>query len=98
MRSRSCAFRYGRGSTRGRDKEIPVIAQNSATALEKATVEEFRAQLRGTLIQPGDDAYEEAHKVYNGMIDRHPGLIVRCVDVADVIASVNFAREHHLLL
>ncbi len=75
-----------------------MIAQNSATALDKARVEEFRAQLRGTLILPGDAAYEEAHKVYNGMIDKHPGLIARCVDAADVIASVNFAREHHLLL
>ncbi len=75
-----------------------MIAQNSATALDTATVEGFRAQLRGKLILPGDAAYEEAHKVYNGMIDKHPGLIARCVDVADVIASVNFAREHHLLL
>jgi FAD/FMN-containing dehydrogenase len=75
-----------------------VIAQNSARALDNATVEGFRAQLRGELIQTGDAAYEEARKVYNGMIDKHPGLIARCVDVADVIASVNFAREHHLLL
>jgi FAD/FMN-containing dehydrogenase len=75
-----------------------VIAQNSATALDKATVEEFRAQLRGRLIQPGDEAYEEARKVYNSMIDRRPGLIARCVDAADVIASVNFAREQRLLL
>ncbi|HKT40195.1 MAG TPA: FAD-binding oxidoreductase [Ktedonobacterales bacterium] len=75
-----------------------MIAQNSATALDNATVEEFRARLRGKLIQPGDAAYEEARKVYNGMIDKRPGLIARCVDAADVIASVNFAREHHLLL
>ncbi|HEX5155934.1 MAG TPA: FAD-binding oxidoreductase [Ktedonobacterales bacterium] len=75
-----------------------MIAQNSATALDNATVEGFRAQLRGKLILPGDAAYEEARKVYNGMIDKRPGLIARCVDVADVIASVNFAREHHLLL
>ncbi|HEX3272067.1 MAG TPA: FAD-binding oxidoreductase [Ktedonobacterales bacterium] len=75
-----------------------MIAQNSATALDNATVEEFRARLRGKLIQPGDAAYDEARKVYNGMIDKRPGLIARCVDAADVIASVNFAREHHLLL
>lgn len=98
MRSRSCALRYGRGLMRGRNKETSVIAQNSARALDNATVEGFRAQLRGELIQTGDAAYEEARKVYNGMIDKHPGLIARCVDVADVIASVNFAREHHLLL
>jgi FAD/FMN-containing dehydrogenase len=67
-------------------------------ALDKAAVEDFRSRLLGKLIQPGDATYEEVRKVYNGMIDKHPGLIARCVDVADVIASVNFAREHHLLL
>ena len=59
---------------------------------------ELRASLRGELIQPGDASYEEARKVYNGMIDRRPALIVRCADVADVIAAVNFARECNLLV
>ncbi len=58
----------------------------------------YRAQLRGALIQPGDASYDEARKVYNAMISRRPRLIARCADVADVIASVNFAREHGLLL
>ncbi len=39
-----------------------------------------------------------ARQLYNGMIDKRPGLIARCVDTADVIAAVNFAREHDLLL
>jgi FAD/FMN-containing dehydrogenase len=58
----------------------------------------YRATLRGTLVQPGDAAYDDACKVYNAMISKRPRLIARCADVADVIASVNFAREHALLL
>ena len=58
----------------------------------------YKAQLRGALIQPGDADYDASRKVYNAMIDKRPRLIARCADVADVIASVNFAREHALLL
>jgi FAD/FMN-containing dehydrogenase len=58
----------------------------------------LKASLRGELIQPNDEGYEDARKVYNGMIDKHPALIARCADVADVIAAVNFGREHNLLV
>ncbi len=58
----------------------------------------LKASLRGELIQPDDEGYDAARKVYNGMIDRHPALIVRCADVADVIAAVNFGRENGLLV
>jgi FAD/FMN-containing dehydrogenase len=60
-------------------------------------VEPLRARVRGALIQPGDAEYETARQVYNAMIDRRPALIVRCVDVADVIESVNYARANGLL-
>jgi hypothetical protein len=63
-----------------------------------ATIQAFTSALRGNLIQPGDAEYDEARKVYNAMIDRRPRMIARCVDVADVIAAVNFAREQKLLL
>ncbi len=66
--------------------------------LEQTTIKEFQAGLRGPLIQPGDAEYDEARRVYNAMIDRHPRLIVRCAGIADVIAAVNFAREQQLLL
>jgi FAD/FMN-containing dehydrogenase len=66
--------------------------------LSVADIEEFRLSLRGELIGPSDEGYEEARKVFNGMIDRHPRLIARCTDVADVIASVNFARDSGLTL
>ena len=58
----------------------------------------LKASLRGELIQSGDEGYDAARKVYNGMIDKHPALIARCADVADVIAAVNFGRENNLLV
>jgi FAD/FMN-containing dehydrogenase len=54
----------------------------------------LEAQVRGLLIWPGDEGYEEARAVHNAMIDRRPALIVRCVDVADVMSVVNFARDN----
>jgi FAD/FMN-containing dehydrogenase len=66
--------------------------------LTETTINDFKTQLRGELIGPQDEGYENACKVYNGMIHKRPRLIARCVDVADVIRSVNFAREHDLLL
>ena len=58
----------------------------------------LKASLRGELIQPGDETYDATRKVYNAMIDRHPALIARCADVADVITAVNFARQNNLLV
>src|SRR5690606_19862642 len=40
--------------------------------------------------------YEQARKLYNGMIDKHPAIILKCASVADVVRGVNFAREHHM--
>src|SRR3972149_9843526 len=74
------------------------MVETRAKTLSVADIEEFRLGLRGELIGPSDPEYEEARKVFNGMIDRHPRLIVRCTDVADVIASVNFARDNGLTL
>jgi FAD/FMN-containing dehydrogenase len=66
--------------------------------IDQATVEEFRASLGGELIQPKDEGYDDARTVWNAMIDKRPALIARCSGTADVIAAVNFAREHNLLL
>src|SRR5207249_9727702 len=66
--------------------------------LNENAIADFKANLRGRLIEPGDKDYDEARKVYNGMIHKKPRLIARCVDVADVIRSVNFARENDVLL
>ncbi|MGC2332622.1 MAG: FAD-dependent oxidoreductase [Candidatus Acidiferrales bacterium] len=64
----------------------------------EAAIAGFRASLLGELIEPSDPTYDEARKVYNTMIDRRPRLIVRCADVADIIAAVKFAREQGLLV
>src|SRR5439155_19317193 len=61
-------------------------------------ITKLKATVRGAVIEPQDKNYDDACKVYNGMIHKRPRLIVRCVDVADVICSVNFAREHDVLL
>jgi FAD/FMN-containing dehydrogenase len=73
------------------------MATTTATGAGLIT-DEFRAAFRGELIEPGDAGYDDARAVYNGMIDRHPRLIARCVDAADVIAAVNLARESGTLL
>ncbi len=64
--------------------------------LSDATLQEFRTSLRGQLILPTDPRYDDARKIHNAMIDKHPALIVRCAGVADVLASVQFARKNNL--
>lgn len=66
--------------------------------VDKNSVAQFKATLRGDLIERGDPGYEQARKVFNAMIDKHPLLIARCVDTADVIAAVGYARENGLLV
>jgi FAD/FMN-containing dehydrogenase len=79
--------------------EIDTINGGSRTGLlDRETVSAFKANLRGELIQPDDIRYDEARRVYNGMIDKRPAFIARCADAADVQAAVNFAREQNLLL
>jgi FAD/FMN-containing dehydrogenase len=63
---------------------------------DAAKIEDLKSVLRGQLIGPKDPAYEEARALYNGMIDKRPLAIVRCADVADVIAAVNFGRDSTL--
>jgi FAD/FMN-containing dehydrogenase len=65
--------------------------------LNDAAIARFRENLHGDFIQPSDPRYEEARKVFNGMIDKRPALIVRCAAVADVMAAVKFARENNML-
>ena len=74
------------------------LRTNAGTSVEGSVIEEFGVTIRGEVIRPGDDAYDEARKVFNAMIDKRPGIIVQCAGVADVINSVNFARSNDLLV
>jgi hypothetical protein len=60
-------------------------------------LDQLRNCFRGEIVQPADDNYNAARKVYNAMIDKRPRLIARCVDVADVIAAVKYGRDNGLL-
>jgi FAD/FMN-containing dehydrogenase len=56
-------------------------------------VKELAGKFSGQLLQPADAGYEEARKVHNGLVNKHPALIARCRGVADVVDAVNLARK-----
>jgi len=58
----------------------------------------FVEGVRGAVLRPGDQGYDDARAIWNGLIDRRPALIVQCTGAADVVDAVNFAREQNLLL
>ena len=70
----------------------------SAPTLDETAIQGLAATMRGNLIQRGDPSYDEARKIYNAMIDKHPALIAQCSNVADVIAAVNFARDNDIIV
>jgi FAD/FMN-containing dehydrogenase len=57
------------------------------------TISELREQVRGPVVEPGEDDYEELRRVHNGVHDRRPSLIVRATSTADAVAAVNYARD-----
>ena len=68
------------------------------TTIESAAIRDLRASLSGSLLAPGDEGYEPARRIWNGMIDKRPALIARCADTSDVVRALTFARERELLL
>jgi len=72
------------------------MAVSSGVAVDG--VAEFRTRVRGEILEPADAGYDDARKIWNGMIDKRPAVIARCAGVADVIEAVNFARTNDLLL
>lgn len=74
-----------------------VTGGGGRVALRGVEVEELRARLRGSLLLPGSDGYDDARRLWNAAFDRRPALIARCAGAADVMRCVDFAREHDLL-
>ncbi|OUC90124.1 FAD-binding oxidoreductase [Streptomyces swartbergensis] len=78
---------------------LEVTTRTGERAVLKESVARGLAEsLRGELLLPGDDRYDQTRRVWNGMIDHRPALIARCAGSADVAAAVAFAREHDLLV
>jgi FAD/FMN-containing dehydrogenase len=75
-----------------------MTASTTATQVDTQALQAFGMQVRGAVLGPDDAGYDEARKIWNGLIDRRPALIVQCTGAADVVDAVNFAREHDLLL
>lgn len=71
---------------------------SGTTTVGAAAVETLAAKLRGRTLSASDPPYDEARTIWNAMIDRRPGLVVRCAGAADVIAAVRFARSNNLLV
>ena len=74
-----------------------MTAPAGTTAIDDAALAALRSSFAGELVRPGDPSYEEHRRVWNGSIDRQPALVARCIGVADVLASLRFARDQNLL-
>jgi FAD/FMN-containing dehydrogenase len=64
--------------------------------MAQVMTDRFRVEFGGELVQPGDPRYDMLRRVFNGAVDRHPALIARCTGPEDVIAAVDYARDHGL--
>ena len=72
--------------------------KNSVKNIASKNIDSFQSKLKGKLIFPSDVDYNNTRKVYNAMIDKHPGLFAMCENTEDVVAAVNFGRNHNLLV
>jgi FAD/FMN-containing dehydrogenase len=65
-------------------------------SMNLTTLQQFKSGLRGEVLDPGNDGYTSARRVWNGLIDRYPALIVRCTENSAVLRAVQFARSQNL--
>lgn len=80
------------------DSVIVRSSDGGERQISGAQVKALHSRLGGALLRPGDTGYDEARQVWNGMIDRRPALIARCETTGDVVAAIDFARTHQILL
>ncbi len=73
-------------------------ADGGAIELSPEILQAFKAGFRGAVLGPDDTAYESTRQLWNAMIDRRPGLIVRCTGTADIVHAVRFARRHRFVV
>jgi FAD/FMN-containing dehydrogenase len=79
----------------GGDGKVHLGRRSGGEAILSAQDQDaMRGTIGARIIMPGDDDYDTARMVWNGLIDKHPGVIVRCRSAADVVSAVNFARKN----
>ena len=64
-----------------------------AAGISRETLADLEGGLRGELLRPGSPGYDAARRIWNGMVDKHPAVIVRCAGVSDAMRAVRFARD-----
>jgi FAD/FMN-containing dehydrogenase len=74
------------------------IPSREQTLIDEQALAQLASRLRGDLLRPGEEGYEETRSIWNAMIDKRPAAIARCLETNDVVEAVNFARQHELLL
>jgi FAD/FMN-containing dehydrogenase len=77
--------------------DMPRLKRRNGAAVDKLLIEAFKSDFHGQVILPGDASYDEARRIWNASIDKHPGLIARCSGAADIVHAVKFARANDLL-
>jgi FAD/FMN-containing dehydrogenase len=80
------------------DMAATELQNRSGVRIGTDLIDEFAVGLAGRLVRPADADYDEARRIWNAAIDRHPGLVSRCLGVADVIQAVKFAARNDLLV
>ena len=74
------------------------LKSRDGAPLDKVTIDAFRRGFCGQVLLPGDTGYDSARRIWNASIDKHPGLIARCSEAADVVRAVKFSRANNLLV
>src|SRR3990167_4261140 len=67
-------------------------------AIPDDAIQALKAGFKGPILTPDDPGYEDTRKIWNAMIERRPGMILRCTGTVDVVQALNFARQHRLLV
>lgn len=77
---------------------ISTLEKGIEHQIDESALQNFKATIRGIVITKDDPSYDDERSVYNGMIDRHPAIMVKCRNVADVKNSINFGKTQKLLI
>ena len=78
--------------------EVVIRTLDATRVLPVEAVATLRAKMRGSVVLPGGEGYDEARTIWNAMIDRRPAVVARCLGAADVIEALRFARDENLLV